>query len=160
MADSKKSSLVFAVMILIGGLIGIISLFLIWVEGNGLSITGWEVAYNNSSLLPLVGYNNSYLLWVPMIVLMLSLSGAINGAALISHRRARGGIASAAFGAIILGAVIIFSQFSRPLTQTYSFNMADLIGTGVYMAAVAGVLMLVFGVLRAVSKPSNKTDKK
>lgn len=149
-------------MILIGGLIGVLSLFMIWVDGgNGLSATGWDAAYNyNTFLLPLVGYTNFYLVWIPMIVLMLSLSGVADGATLIVRRRVRGGMTSAVFGAIILVAVIIFSRFSTPLTQTCSFNMADYLGIGVYMAAAAGALMLIFGALRAVYKPTKKTNGK
>lgn len=149
-------------MIAIGGLIGLISVFVVWVNGNGLTITGIGIIYDyNNTLLALIGYRDLYILFIPLIVLSFSASGLVNGSMLAVRKTNRGGAGIAIYGAIMLLATVVFIMYSRPITTECMFYMSDYISIGVYMAVAGGILMMVFGALKvALRRTSKKAEGK
>jgi len=160
----KKSSLsaariAFSAVIAAGALLGILSVFLLWTRyPDWYSIpgyTGWEV-FTGDVVSYLIG-------WMPGVVLFFSiiaLAGAV--ASVITARAKRGDIAILA-GVVIFVAVIIFTVDVGISTQTYyvmdvvTYELIPTeadpsIGTGVIFAAIAGILIAVFGGLAAVFK--------
>jgi magnesium-transporting ATPase (P-type) len=144
--DFKKTSKIYSVLIIIGALIGILAVFLTWVElGPSGTMTGLELSIET---LTDPKVYSSYITWLPLVVLIASLNAAINGA-VSATRSGRGGGSSAAVTGVILTVTAV-------LFITDPFNsgsgMTDFVSIGAYLAVAAGVLVTIFGVLREIAK--------
>jgi len=161
MIDLKKNSSICSLLMMIGGLMGVLSLFLVWLDVNGSTLTGWSILFGNyNTFLSLVGYSNFYMLYVPYIAFTFSFYGFVSGLMLLRRSRSNGGTGSAIAGIVVLVTAVLFSTYSRTVTSTFTMSIADYLSTGFYLAVAAGILMFVFGVLREVFHRAEKKANK
>ncbi|MCL2148543.1 MAG: hypothetical protein FWH47_04320 [Methanomassiliicoccaceae archaeon] len=131
MVDSKAA--LFSILMMVGGAIGVASVFSPWT-----ALTGWELMKNMIDGLS-GGSLSSFYGWIPLMVLVSSISALITGlVAIASTKRAFGsGMISAGVMMAIIAILFIFTDTS------------GVIGTGVYMAVAAGIVMAASGALRS-----------
>lgn len=152
MVDLKAKSTIYSVIALVGALIGIIGIFVVWMEYEFLFIevtrTGWEFITNS---LDNPDFSlDGYVKWTPLIVLVFSVIGLIVALLGIARPGRSGGIGAAVSGIFVLLGAILFILYSDN-----GFKMSEYIGMGVYLAVIAGVILLIFGILMTRSKATN-----
>jgi hypothetical protein len=138
-------NMISSIMIMIGGLIGILAVFTAWISMDLLivkvSMTGWEItkeAFKDGS---------DYAQWMPLLVLIFSVIALLIGLSTFVKPHKAAGAGALASGILVLIFVILFWTYTEP-----GYHMSDWVSTGVYLAAAAGVLILIFGALRMTSK--------
>ena len=147
MTDFKALSSIYSILILIGGLIGVLAVFLAWIDINGIFISytwsGWEIIRESINNPALGDISDSYAQWMPLIVLIFSVVGLLIGlTALLKPRKEVGA------GAIVCGILVVIAGI---LFYTYE-SISNYAGTGIYLAIVAGIVMVIFGALRLFNK--------
>jgi len=141
--DLRPAPSIYSILIMIGGLMGIISVFLTWISIDfslwTFTMTGWEVVEESFSGTVMGDLAGSYAQWMPLIVLTFSAAALIMGAAALIRPRN-----CAAAGSIICGGLVVAANI---LFCTYD-GLYKTAGGGIYLAAAAGFVIAVFGVLR------------
>ena len=89
-------------------------------------------------------------IWMPLVVLIFSLIAAFLGLSGLLKPSKQKGKGAVACGVIIVLAALIFYLGRIDLVLTTA-NMSDYCGIGVFLAMAAGVLLAIFGALRATS---------
>jgi len=142
MKDLKSRSSIFSIIVLVAGLVGIISLFLTWESFSLGSFSGWDyiTAVFNS---PYVIYTE----WVPLFVLIFSVVATIFAALVFFKPRMEFGVIIIISGIFWVIAAAVFIMYTEP-----SYRMIDHAGIGFYLAFIAGIILLVFGILRMAVK--------
>ena len=144
MANNSVST-VYSLLIIAGGLIGIVGVFLAWIDLGGIySVSGWEIIRESLDNPSLSGISDDYVKWMPLIVLVFSVIGLLCGIASAAKPNKVVGAGTILCGIFAIIAVIVFWTYSWG-----PFHMSDYIGTGVYLAAAGGALLVIFGALRA-----------
>ena len=121
-------------MILVGGLIAILGVFLTWYG----SFTGWNIVMRSFEYTS-TGLVDGYAQYMPLFILMIGVSAIISGFMFTIRPVKGGGLNVVIYGILILAAAIIF------VNQVSSANP---IGIGVWVCAAAGALLLVLGVYK------------
>ncbi|MCL2317919.1 MAG: hypothetical protein FWC44_02530 [Methanomassiliicoccaceae archaeon] len=146
MFDLKSRSSIFTLIVLIAGLAGIISMFLTWesfFDGYHLWIySGWGYI---SDLIESPFY--VYVVWVPLFVLIFSLVATIFAALSLFKSRTDFGVIMILSGIFWVIAAVAFILYTAP-----GYSMVDYAGIGFYLAFAAGILVLLFGLLRMAVK--------
>jgi len=141
-------SSIYSILILVGGLIGIIAVFLAWIDVDfgifgSYTVSGWEIVRESLEDPALGDISESYVQWMPLIVLIFSVVGLLIGlTALLKPRKEMGA------GAIVCGILAVIAGI---LFYTYE-SISDVAGMGIYLAMVAGIVMVIFGALRLFTK--------
>ncbi|MCL1978639.1 MAG: hypothetical protein FWG60_00545 [Methanomassiliicoccaceae archaeon] len=145
MAGTKKVLLVYAILMGIGGLIGILGVFLAWLDyGGGDTTTGWEIIRLATEM---DYFTSGYIQWTPLLVLIFSSLAVIAGAAASAKPSIYKCATAVASGLIVLIAAIVFLLYTEP-----GFRVIDDLGIGVYFAIASGVLIVIVGLSRAFMK--------
>ena len=181
MNDLKTIPSVLSIAIVVAGLIGIISVFLVWISsGNGVTSTGWEYIFRQSSggdgggamfdfsritenFYPGSSYPQIIFGWEPILVLIFSAVALIFGAYLIFKPKKElvpGVIISGIL--VVIAALSLYRRIDTFNTQISNFNtlipdtqtpiMSNFAGIGLFFAMAAGILLILFGVLRLAVK--------
>jgi len=138
MVDIKAKSSIFSIIILILGLIGIISVFMAWLDfGFGITMSGWEV-FNDLNIS-----GAPYIIWMPLVVLIFSIIALIIGLIGIIKPMKEMGAGVIVSGILLVIAAILFYTYSED-----GDKMSELVGIGLWLALIIGVLLIVFGALR------------
>jgi uncharacterized membrane protein (UPF0136 family) len=133
MADFKVTSSIYSTLIIIGGLVGIVSVFMAWLD---VDRTGWEIINN-----PIYGsIADSYIQWMPLVVLIIAFNGLFAGLTALIRPRKGIGAGAIVCGILMIVAAVLFFIHDKPILTDN--------GAGVYLAMVAGVLLVIFGALR------------
>jgi len=149
MTTNNSIGTAFSAVALIGACIGIISIILAWITVSIFfyteSQTGLDLVKNAFDDL---SQKDVYVLFMPLVVALLSISGLIGAALSFSKPKKGRGIQITVSGVGVLIAFIIFATYKSGFIE-----MSDLLGTGAYLAAVGGILLMVGGVgIAATSK--------
>jgi len=148
MKDNKARSSAFSILIIVGGLIGIIAVFLAWLsmEWGGITIfsmSGWEVMREGFDQPNLSNLSDNYVQWMPLIVLLFSVIALFIGLAALVKPKKEMGIGAVMCGIIMIIAAIVFYTY-----KSFGVAVSDFAGMGIYLAMAAGVVLLIFGALR------------
>ncbi|MDR1954772.1 MAG: hypothetical protein LBP82_02320 [Candidatus Methanoplasma sp.] len=150
MVDNKARTMIFALIVLMSAVIGIVGVFMVWLDFGVPTYTGWEFFMKTLNGTSFGGLSDSYPAYMPMLVLMFSLSGAISGlVAAIRPGRANGPGTMLNGIVVAIASIVFIWYFSNNFTS-------EVLGTGVYIGAAAGVLMLLFGALMTFLKTGNR----
>ncbi|MCL1810944.1 MAG: hypothetical protein FWG41_01810 [Methanomassiliicoccaceae archaeon] len=148
MTDYKSTSSIYSILVLLGGLIGVIAVFIAWISMDlGLwgtfEVTGWEIIRESLDNPSLGSLSDDYVQWMPLLVLIFSAIGLITGLIGVLKPRKEFGAGAVVCGLLTIVAAVVF--------YLYDF-IKDFAGMGIYLAIVAGVMMLIFGALRLSTK--------
>ncbi|MDR0309508.1 MAG: hypothetical protein LBH88_01955 [Candidatus Methanoplasma sp.] len=144
MTDFKAKSSIYSIMIMIGGLIGIIAVFMAWIDIDfgilgSYTMSGWEITTESLKNPSLGNIDDNYVRWMPLLVLIFSVVGLLIGlTALLKPRKEIGA------GAVVCGILAILAGILFYIND----NLSDVIGLGVFIAMAAGVLLVITGALR------------
>jgi hypothetical protein len=145
MAENNSSALAFSAFIIIGGLLGILSVFLAWIDFGGLfTMSGWEIIQNSIESPSLSTLEDDYFKWMPLVVLIFGALGLLLGISAIAKPNKVAGGGAAFCGILMIIAVIVYMMYSiapNVILMEYS-------GIGTFLAGGAGTLLLIFGLLR------------
>jgi hypothetical protein len=140
MTDNNSTATAFTAMIVIGGLIGIISLFFAWADYDGFTMSGGryvlEVTLSPEHIL------EDVTVLMPHVVLILSLIVTILGLSAIKKQDSAVGRTAIVCGILVIIAAIAWVYMPSEMW------LPEWTGVGTYIAAAAGVLMVISGVLR------------
>jgi hypothetical protein len=139
----------FSVIALIAGIVGIAAVFMVWMDS--FSLTGWEIireAVDDSTI-----NSDDYFRWMPLVVLVFSVIGILNSLASVARPGKVGGMVAVISGLLIVIATILFASYTYEVLF-FEFRMYDYLGIGVYVSAIAGIIMLIFGAMMTSSKIS------
>jgi hypothetical protein len=143
-------NIIASILIMIGGLIGILSVFTAWFTLDlwltSVSWSGWEIFRDSTGDLA-----DGYSQWMPLVVLIFSVIAALIGLfSLFKPSKTIGGGAIVCGILVLVGAILFatYTETAGPLSMKYM----DFIDTGVYLAIVAGIVIIVFGAVRMISK--------
>jgi hypothetical protein len=140
MNDLTAKSSIFSILIIIFGLIGVIGVFLAWLDaGFGFTMSGWEIIRETINDPSLNMSDYEYLKWMPLITLIFSLIAMIIGLLALLKPKKEIGAGALAAGIVVAIAAALF---------LFQFPIDDVMGAGVYIALVSGILMIVGGALR------------
>ncbi|MDR2699176.1 MAG: hypothetical protein LBB30_05840 [Candidatus Methanoplasma sp.] len=146
MANVKSTTSIYAIIVVLGALAGIIGVFMAWFDFIG-SFTGWDCIKLVTEDISVIEYfKEIYPLYMPLIVLVFSVFGLLSGLITILKPGRIGGGGAAFCGILVLIAAIVFMWKLDFTTEIF--------GIGLYLAAVAGALMFIFGALLISSKSS------
>jgi hypothetical protein len=126
-------------MILTGGLLGIVSMFLIWSGSSWYASDGWWFIRHMGEFASMDHYG----WWMPSIVLMTSVSVAINGLVGMLRPVKGGGVTAIVCGIIMIAATYGFMRYFEG-----GHGLFDDIGPGVWVTIAAGVLLIIFGTVK------------
>ena len=143
MVDIKAKSSIFSIIILIVGLIGIISVFMAWFDFYGFTKSGWEI-FNES------GSGDPYVMYMPVIVLAFSIIAMIIGLIGLIKPMKEMGAGVIVSGILVVIAAILYYTYSE--TGLTTIKMGDYAGIGLWLAMIAGILLIIFGALRLTVK--------
>ena len=152
MADFKARTSIFAIIVLLAGIIGAVSVFLTWMDFFGIATaSGWELFRNaydsiSSGGFDLGDFKNTYPAYMPLVVLIFSIGGLLSGLFTVVKPGRAGGGGATVCGVLIFIAAIVYIWYLNDKL------ISDFVGTGAYIAAAAGVIMLIFGALVTSSK--------
>ena len=144
MTDFKAKSSIFSFLIIIGALVGIVSVFTAWISIDfgffgSISWSGWEIVRSGLDQPDLGNLSSNYVQWMPLVVLLFSVIALLIGlAALVKPRKEMG------IGAVLCGIITIIAAALFYLDG----DLSGVIGNGVYIAMAAGAIMFIFGALR------------
>ena len=141
MGAYKTKCIFYSFMILAGGAMGIAAFFMVWESYGILSLTGYEITREFTT------YGAAYINWMPLIALMAAVSITIAG--LVAVLRPNRGIG---WGVVISGIIVAAAAIIFYLYTDGAFHMSNYVGTGVYLALTAGMLVVLFGILRLTAK--------
>jgi len=145
MANFKATTSIYAIIVVLGAIAGIVGVFMAWYGGSSLSLTGWDlIRWVTDDISVIEHIKDIYVLYMPLIVLIFCVGGLLSGLITILRPGRIGGGGAAVCGLFALIAAIVF-MWKLDFTT-------ELFGIGLYLAAVAGVLMLIFGALVISSK--------
>ena len=144
MTDFKAKSSIFSFLIIIGGLIGIVAVFMAWisVQWGGItlfSMSGWEIVKSGLDQPDLGNLSSNYVQWMPLIVLIFSVIALLIGLAALVKPKKEMGIGAVLCGVITVIAAALFYA---------DIDLSDFFGAGGYVAMLAGAILLIFGALR------------
>ncbi|MCL2317593.1 MAG: hypothetical protein FWC44_01930 [Methanomassiliicoccaceae archaeon] len=144
MSAFKAKCTIFSLIILLAGLAAIGSFFMAWYTAASISVTGLDFMTKTTVA------GSQYMNWMPALAMMSGVSVAIAG--LISLVRPHSGVSWSVIlsGLIIVGAALLFYTYSYD--GYFSWKMSDYAGTGVFVAIGAGIVVIIFALLRITSK--------
>lgn len=155
MVDVRSRSAIYSIVVLLGAIVGIAGVFMAWLQIDlfvgTYSVSGWEILNNAIEDSTLDNIVDGYPRWMPLIALVFAVIALLNSLVAIARPGKTGGIIAVISGLLMIVSVILFATYSETVLL-WTFKASDYISTGVYMTAVAGILILIFGVLMSSSK--------
>jgi len=137
---SSKSS-IFSLIVIIGAIIGIVSVFIAWFSvtdfGFTMSLTGWDICSRSNGF-----GSGEYVVWMPLVALIFSVVALLSGLVYLVVKQKVICVVSIVSGILIIVAAILFISYS-----SYGVHMWDYLGIGTYLAIISGLLVIIFGAL-------------
>ncbi|MDR3205508.1 MAG: hypothetical protein LBT41_00175 [Candidatus Methanoplasma sp.] len=129
--DSKLDLLhILAFVFLIGSIVGVVSVFLPWIDAGSVSCSGWDL-FSDRGGMEEIGMDNIGI-FVPLIVLIFSLAGL--GSAFCAYRGSAGWAQAIASNAGLL-MIFAFLLFFRVVPDTVDVSF------GVHLAIAASIAL-------------------
>ena len=153
----KTPSTTFLIFAIVAGAIGIFSVFVTWTYSDHLSTSGWELIqgapfYVHSTLVPLSEALGIYR-WIPLLILVFSAVALTLGVILSRTERRGFGIGMTISGILMVAVTVLFNKQDHGLFIEYA-------GDGEVFAVVAGVIIIILGIVRILfyEKPSCRSN--
>jgi hypothetical protein len=143
-------NLLSSILIMVGGLLGLLSVFMAWFEISigwvTVSMSGWEIIRESVD-----GMDGGYVQWTPLIVMIFSVIALLIGLSTLVKPHKAAGMGALVSGILVLIGAILFYTYTEKVGLV-TLRMSDYLGTGVYLAIVAGIIIIIFGALRMMDK--------
>jgi len=138
--DLKSQSSMSSLIVIIGAIIGIASVFITWYSvsdfGFTYSMTGWDIYSQGKD------FNGGYFIWMPLLTLIFSVIALLSGLVYFAVRQKAINLISILFGILIIVAAILYATYSSDGDSLYNY-----LGIGVYLAIISGLLVIISGAL-------------
>lgn len=154
------------VLMLTGAVVGVISVFQVWLYAGFLSIefsyTGYEL-FMKSHEYP----NTGYFIYMPLVVLILSISAGIASLFVFTKHERKGAAAGTILGAGMVVATLLYMFYPTStiwLSGAKGIWIADIkvmdyLDAGAYSALIAGLFIIIGGAI-VLAKGRRPKDKK
>jgi len=158
------------IMMLTGAIIGIISLFQMWLSMDYLIFRFDYVGYDFflKGLSGNEGYSVGYYAYMPLVVFAASAASVIAAVLTFTKREKFGAAAGVIFGAVILTSTLLYIFYPRSTIMVSNdvaylvsdMRLMDYLGTGVYSAIFAGIFLILGGTLVLAHRKVASQDQK
>jgi len=175
MSDEKPnfnagSAELLKIMMLTGAIIGVISLFQLWLSMDYM-IFGFDYAGYDFILKILngnEGYSMGYYAYMPLIVFAASVIAVITSVLAFTKREKFGAVAGIILGVIVLISALLYIFYPSSTIMVSNdvaylvgdFRLMDCLGVGVYSAVFAGIFLIIGGALVLVRRRAVPQDQK
>jgi hypothetical protein len=146
MSGEGSPNAVFKILIFVGAVLGVASVFTTWLSFElGVyteHITGWDMIKN-------IWYDgeisNEPIVYMSAAILVFSIIALAGAVSLIMSSRRKKGTLVIISGAIITASAILFSMYTIS-NEVVRIEFMDFLGVGIYLATTTGMLIFIGGV--------------
>ncbi|MCL2148811.1 MAG: hypothetical protein FWH47_05685 [Methanomassiliicoccaceae archaeon] len=143
--ESKASR--YAIIALMGGIVGIVSVFVAWLDYWGIvTVSGWKVLTTILENTSLSEIGENYPFYMPLVILVFSVCGMLCGLLALFKPGRAGGRGAVLSGAIVAVAPVFF------IWKMYDGGASEVLSFGAFVAIAAGVVMVISGALMNSSR--------